>query len=70
MADYSYRTVHITRTEFFLPADTNAAEVGKAITAAYYAREQQGFKNDADTSIQVRATDEELIFWWEVTGVE
>lgn len=66
MADFTTRTVTRQIYEVALPNPTVIAELDKAYTVA-----RQNFKNimgreqSYDDDIQVRATDEEIIFFFE-----
>jgi hypothetical protein len=60
VADYSRRMVTTVRVEYTLPNPTNAAEFGKAYSAAE--RELRGLGVDiADDTIIVEGRDEEVV---------
>jgi hypothetical protein len=71
MADFTRREVTTRRVEFVLPSPTNWAEVGKVLSAIHH--ELQPFDPEnpreplpADDAVQVKAWDDEIVFWYEV----
>lgn len=59
MAEYSRRVVTTRRIEYFVPSPTNAAEFGKAMSAAW--SEAATFGDVADDTITVEGQDDEIV---------
>lgn len=66
MAVFTMRTTTKTWREFVLPNPTNWAEVNKAIAATRQALVTAGRDPQWDDVVEVAATDEEIVFRFEV----
>lgn len=70
MADYTTRTKTTVRHEFVLPNPANWAELSKAFSAIKHDVEAHGLDSRYDDIVTIKATEEEIILFWEETPAE